>query len=32
MWTICEGKRMVGLVESVMGNDSDENGDGVAKV
>ena len=32
MWTICGGKRMVGLIESVMGNDSDDDGDGVAKV
>ena len=32
MQTICGGKRVVGLVESVMGNDSDDDGDGVAKV
>ena len=30
MRTICGGKRMVGLVESVMGNDSDDDSDGVA--
>ena len=30
--TICGGKRMVELIESVMGNDSGDVGDGVAKV
>ena len=32
MRTICGGKRIVGLVESMTGNDSDDDGDGVAKV